>query len=69
MDKILDGVYYLEYSPIQKCYNIDTIDRIIQGNMEKIARDIHNGYVIIGCGTYEDMQNLSDDFKAKWGRP
>jgi hypothetical protein len=41
-------IYTLEYSLIQGCYHIDTLDRVIKANRDLIKREISNGYLLIG---------------------
>lgn len=51
-------VYTVEYSTVQKCYHIETLDRTIKNNLETINKDITPGYVIIGI--FKNYEAASD---------
>lgn len=44
----LHEIYTVEYSTTQRCYHIDTLDRTLANNLIAVARNINNGYLLIG---------------------
>ena len=63
--------YYLEYSPIQKSFHIDTMERIQTTNRDTLVRGVakETGYIIIaGPDTMENILTASTMFEAEFGR-
>lgn len=63
--------YYLEYSPIQKAFNIDTMDEIVNNNKRLIVRGLalNTCYLVIaGPGTKKEMQKSKFYFEKEFGR-
>jgi len=59
----MEEKYYVEYSVIQKCLHVDTMELIQEANRSLCERKISNGYVIIaGPFTFEKAM----DYKPKW---
>lgn len=56
-------VWVCEYSPKQKAFHIDTLDRILAANRQTVAQGLAPGYVpLYAATTREDAH----DFAAKW---
>jgi hypothetical protein len=51
-------IYTLEYSIIQDCYHIDTLEQVIVNNLSLINRECSNGYMLIGV--FSNYQAASD---------
>jgi hypothetical protein len=54
-------IYTVEYSVLQHCYHIDTLDKTLQNNLSAVDRELNNGYLIIGifknyAAAYDFMQ-------------
>lgn len=61
--------YYLEYSGIQQCFHLGTLDDIKETNINLMKRAICNGYTIIGGpGTMKEMLDLSQHIEKTIGR-
>lgn len=44
----------VEYSTVQGCYHVDTLEAMIRNNHEAVYRGINNGYLLIGLfNSYE----------------
>jgi hypothetical protein len=41
-------VYTVEYSVVQKCYHIATLDKTLEANLKAVDKLLNNGYLIIG---------------------
>jgi hypothetical protein len=51
-------VYTVEYSVVQHCYHIDTLDKTLRTNLEHVETGLNNGYLIIGL--FKDYDSASD---------
>lgn len=61
--------YYVEYSPIQNCFHIDTMDRIIKATHKLLERKIINGYMIIaGPFVIEQAEDFINKNRTKYER-
>ena len=65
----MDKKYYVEYSVIQKCLHVDTMERIQEMNNALCQRGQSNGYVIIaGPFTFDKAMEYKPNYvSAKLG--
>ena len=57
-------IWVCEYSPKQKAFHIDTLDRILEINRQTAAQGLEPGYLILCiAATSEDAHA----FAEKWG--
>ena len=57
----MEESWYLEYSTEQKCFHIDTLDKIKKINLELVRKGICNGYVIIaGPDSWDNIQKIAE---------
>jgi hypothetical protein len=54
----LTEVYTVEYSVLQNCYHIDTLDKTLRNNLSAVDRELNNGYLIIGI--FKNYEAASD---------
>lgn len=48
--------WFLEYSVQQNCFHIDTLDRILEANIDMCTRRVCTGYIIVaGPMVYDDL--------------
>mgnify|MGYP003393001959 CR=1 FL=1 len=59
--------WYLEFSPSQNCFHIDTMENIQEDNLNNLMRGVHPGYVIIaGPSPHKNLSNLASLLKEKY---
>jgi hypothetical protein len=57
----INEIYTVEYSVVQRCYHIDTLDKTLENNLTAVCRNINNGYLIIGYfGSHEAASEFVD---------
>lgn len=62
--------YVLEYSPLQKSYNIDTFENIIKKNNEMFKKGTFNGYIPIAySNSISELYEIADIYVEKYDRP
>jgi hypothetical protein len=54
----VNKVYTVEYSVVQHCYHIDTLDKTLQNNAEAVVNNLNNGFLIIGI--FKNYEAASD---------
>ncbi len=59
-----ENMWFLEYSVEQKCFHVDSLDRIYAANRDMCRRRVSSGYVIID-GPVEKEEDLFPLLK-KW---
>lgn len=57
-------VWVCEYSPKQKSFHVDTLERVLETNRQTVAQGLEPGYIPLHvAATSEDAHA----FAAKWG--
>lgn len=56
-------IWVCEYSPRQKAFHIDTMERVLAANRRTAAQGLVPGYVILCVA---DSSEAAHDFAAKW---
>lgn len=54
----LNEIYTVEYSVVQKCYHVTTLDDTLRNNIEAVERESENQFSIIGF--FKDYDSASD---------
>ena len=56
--------WVLEYSTYQKCFHIDTIERVKEMNIQAVIEGRCNGYVIVaGPDTYDKITKFGEEME------
>lgn len=59
--------YFVEYSVSQRCFNIDTVNRIFETNLNSVINSIPNDYKVLTItDSYEDAQNFIQKLKKEF---
>ncbi|MBD5152257.1 MAG: hypothetical protein HDT16_07170 [Oscillibacter sp.] len=59
------SVWVVEYSPVQKAFHIDTVDRILEINRQTVAQGLTLGYTLLHIAATSEAAH---DFAAQWER-
>ncbi|MBD5155626.1 MAG: AAA family ATPase [Oscillibacter sp.] len=59
------SVWVVEYSPVQKAFHIDTVDRILEINRRVTAQGLAPGYTLLHIAATSEATH---DFAAQWER-
>lgn len=62
------NVWVAEYSPRQKVFHIDTLERVLETNRQTVARGLEPGYVILCiAATSEAAHAFAEKWEAEHG--
>ena len=59
------SVWVVEYSPVQKAFHIDTVDRVLEINRRATAQGLAPGYTLLHIAATSEAAH---DFAAQWER-
>ncbi len=61
-------IWVCEYSPKQKAFHIDTVDRVLEINRQTAAQGLETGYTILCMtATSEDAHIFAEKWEAEHG--
>ena len=62
-------VWVCEYSPKQKSFHVDTLDRILETNRKTAAQGLEPGYIPLYASTsQEDARAFAERWRCEHGR-
>ncbi len=56
-------IWVCEYSPKQKSFHVDTLERILEANQQTVAQGLEPGYVILSIAATSEAAHA---FAERW---
>lgn len=62
-------LWVCEYSPLQGCFNIDTIDRVLSKNRRALTEGKHPGYIPLWVGlSVQEAHTFAEQWECEHER-